>query len=43
MAVASAIQGLDKMRVWDTSQQAKCSGGRRTFYGAVKKSEKKNR
>ena len=21
------------MRVWDTSQQAKCSGGRRAFYG----------
>ena len=28
-AAASAIQGADKMRVWDTSQQAKCGA----FYG----------
>ena len=32
-AAASAIQGSDKMRVWETSQQTKCSDGRRAFYG----------
>ena len=31
-AIASAIQKFNEMRVWDTSQQAKCSGGRRAFY-----------
>ena len=28
-SAASAIQGADEMRVWETSQQAKCSVGRR--------------
>ena len=32
-SAASAIQGAYKMRVWETSQQAKCSGDRRAFYG----------
>ena len=31
-AAASAIQGADKMRVWDTSQQAKCGASDGTGY-----------
>ena len=34
-AVAFAIQGAGKMRVWETSQQAKCRGGRRAFMGTA--------